>query len=752
MNEYILFDIDKNKIVSVNENDVFDKLYFQKCRVPTSSELKKEKRDETVNDIKKSISKIEYKFPLYDPFTSNIYLVDKKYVYDRVINQHYRFPEQKILDELRDELENSDTDDIDQLEIRKQRKIGLMLKFMENFDIDTLNDTYIKIFYKLSDDVANELSIYKYSDNVGKELTICKNPSFHPNFYHIKPYLSRNEIINYALNFNIIDENCDDLNHKDIMKLCKKVNMLQINSSILLEHQNYIMNNNLGLVQYYTIQGSFFMNQYLRNMTQYTAKNVYLESLIKPMWQLVKNAPAFDKSYIVYRFIGNDDYLKGLNIGNIFTEKGFMSTTRDPFYRADLYKFGFILLKIKIPAHIKGVALCLETISHFPDEQEIIFPPNTQFKLTKRDADCSYYHTNTKFTSDVKTRYEFEWVENESIVFPRKEIIQTKEPLNFLKIKKSKGATLDERINFFIQKYTNIFHQFSLKFDSHEYTIMTEWYDGSSVYKDHYGITENNGFAMYTLYKGYMLFFIEITNGPNEPIMHVNKYIRYTSIDTNNLIGDENLIKFYSSVAYYFDVPSIVLYGNYLNCNTQIIRYGNSVQQRSFSIKNKDNISSQEKIKKDQPKFMGSYCVDFYDYLANNKKKCDSARLLQVELMPEFSYYDLDLLKEISPTKILNKTQSDELYQIYDKIFKKTGKNDTISEFYIWIVQNKCYLIDDFVLKINKIPEIKKNPFEYDWYILDPYAYLYERKYIQQYPDHMKFQTRHVKSNVLMDK
>ena len=40
-------------------------------------------------------------------------------------------------------------------------------------------------------------------------------------------------------------------------------------------------------------------------MYRYKYKNDYLESLIKPMWELIKNAPEFDKKYTLYRFIKN---------------------------------------------------------------------------------------------------------------------------------------------------------------------------------------------------------------------------------------------------------------------------------------------------------------------------------------------------------------------------------------------------------------------------------------------------------------
>src|SRR5439155_2826613 len=107
--------------------------------------------------------------------------------------------------------------------------------------------------------------------------------------------------------------------------------------------KHIIVNNKIGIVQYYSLQGSYFMNKYLRNPNDY--KNELLEKAIFSMWELIDTAPSFDKSYILYRFINDDIYLKYLKIGDTFIDPSFISTTRDPFYKSETYKFGFILIK-----------------------------------------------------------------------------------------------------------------------------------------------------------------------------------------------------------------------------------------------------------------------------------------------------------------------------------------------------------------------------------------------------------------------
>ena len=243
-----------------------------------------------------------------------------------------------------------------------------MIKFLESFNLDTLYKTYMQVFYL-------------YANEVGKNITTCKKPSFLPHFIHIKPYYTRSEVINMALNMNIKLED-KYYNQDEVNKLCNKISNNDISADILLQHQKYIINNDkVGLVQYYTLQGSYFINNYLRKLVNYNYKNEYLESLITPMWKLLNNAPAFDKSYILYRFISDDKHLRQLNIGEIYTELGFTSTTRDPFYRSDLYKFGMILVKINIPKNKKGVALCVETLSHFSKSIKVKVPYSTREEL-----------------------------------------------------------------------------------------------------------------------------------------------------------------------------------------------------------------------------------------------------------------------------------------------------------------------------------------------------------------------------------
>lgn len=739
-----LYNIKNNTIQNYKNNDVYDSIYFLETRLPSTEEIKKHKLKVTVEELKNKISKIDNKIPLYDVVTENMYLIQKENVYNRVYHQNYRFPEKELIEELKLKqkkyLKIKESGNVETLLLRKIIKVDLMLGFLENFNIDVLYDTYVKVFYKYS----------KY----GKELTLCKNLSFVPQFQHVKPYLTKGEILNLALNFQVIN------NENSIVEidndLCKKIAKHQMTSTMLLTHHNYIiLNEKLGLTQYYTIQGSYFMNQYLRNMTSYYNKNEYLENLIHPMWNLVLDAPSFDKDYYVYRFINNDSFLSNLEIGDTFIESGFMSTTRDPFYRADLYKFGFILIKVKIPKDVKGVALCLETISHFPEELEIIFPPKTHFKLINKGENCKYYHTDKEFSKQIKTRYEFEWIKNEPIVFSRNVKTTNTKRVNFLEIPKISSLSLTEKIKTFENNYVNEMYQFKTTIGDSEYVVISEWYDSTSAYKNFYAIESKMGYSIYTLYNGYILFFIEIGETPIGNVMHINYFLKYSSVDPSKIIGDEHLIKFFCSVANYFDIQKVALYSNYLNCTIYSdkinMQHGGKIKQRSFGFPDKDTILNSDKKISEINILGGSYPVDLYQYLMTGKKRYSDINLLNIELRPMFSYYYLDTLKTTSPNKVLLKDDRDELYQIYNKIFlnEVSENDDNIAFFYSWIKEKKCYLLDYLARKLDRLFD-KHNPFIRDYYLLDPQTYLYNRRLISTYPININKELS-IKRNVLKE-
>ena len=698
--DHIIMDLYGSTCRPVRESDIDDK----ETKIPSC--ITKKNISALIAKTKIYISKLETRIPLYDSYSQNILPIDRYAVYDRVMYDYYRFPNKEIIDLIKSNF-NADPAITDQLILGNNNKILHFITFMDYFDNDILYQTYVNVFYK-------------YSIYCGKEITLCKKPSFLPIFTHITPYFTKNEVINMALNNGEIPikiGNYNDIDDNELIRLCKSVSKNEMSHEILMNHKKYMMHlNALGLIQFYTLQGAFFMNQYLRNNVLYKHRNAYLESLITPMWKTVVGAPAFDKRYTLYRFIKNDDYLVTVNIGDTFTESGFMSSTRDPFHFSQDSYFGFILIKINIPKDIPGIALCLETISSFPTEQEVIFPPNSRFKLMKKNLDCVYHHTDDHITAKVKVRYEFDWLENGPILFTR--TLPSPAPYNvdFLTIPKNTDRiSIIDKIKAFAHDYVNTMDQFELTIDGNTYTVMIEWYNSTSAYSKMYGLRTQHGFSMYSIKDGHMLFFIEIAEIESDaatahkqpsgtPTMCINYYVNFNSLDHVNLISDTHLVTLYASIAHYFDIHKITIYANMMCCDRNI-QY--------------DNINI----------YGGKYCIDIYQYYVSSNKKY--ADILNIEMHPQFSYYDLDTLKKLSPSTVFVNTDG-EIYQVYDKIYVTSGIGDNMAAFYVWLADTRCYLLSAYVAKLDMMFG-ESNPFRVPRYNFDATAYLYNRKIITTY-------------------
>jgi len=767
----ILWYTKENKLQIVNDSDVFSHLYYSIASIPSERDLReyvennplgkltsiiKGSDDQKIKEIKtkeiktkeikdnsdtyesfiisqkKKISKINCNLPLYDEYTKNMFLISRDNIYTRVMYQHYRFPDNYLIKYLKKELSKIKKllsiipkDDIILLErigttkfieitrtkyqkyvlvLRKYRKLYLMISFMENFDIDILQQNY-------------QTTFYNYSNKVGKNITICIRPSFKPHFAHINPYYTRSELINLGLNMEIIKPSNIYYTPGKILKLCEKVKKNDIDSETISNHQMHIIRSDrIGLIQYYSLQGSYFINRYLRGMIGNPYKNPLLDKITASMYDTVNDSPKFDKNYILYRFIDNDSHLKYLKVGDIYTTNSFVSTTRDPFYKSDIYKFGFVLVKIKIPKNVKGVALCIETLSHFPKEQEILLSPMTKLKLVKKNRNSPYYHTDQIFVSEINTRYEFEYVGKNKLSLPKKiEYTGYQKTIDFLKIPRVKSLTINERIVNFFDKYVNDMGFFKYKIGDKVFKINTEWYDSTSVYRQFYSKRIDNGFSIYLMYQNYIHFFIEIGEDTHR-YMYVNYYFRISSTPKKKAISDDDFIYFISTLAWYFSIEKVIIYADYSSCELgkdSCITYSDSDTDGNVYYRG------------------GNYCTDFYNYLNKGEKKYSNFD--STELTSMFYYSLLDVLKLSNPLTVLSPDDRDEIYQIYIKsyVIKFEKSKHNLADFYVWMIRNYCYCSKTLIKKFYKIyPE--NNPFDNDKYVLNPYLFLYNRNIIEE--------------------
>jgi hypothetical protein len=778
----ILYNKSNNSLEKVKNTEALDNLYYLKHDLPTQSQIdeyvKKNNNDisnflknKGLKNIVINLSSLTDHFPLFSPYDENLYLVSKELVFKYVMYDDYRFPTQDFLTKLIQKQQKigtenrSQTDDV--IEKRKYKKMNLMINFLTIFDLDIMQKNYEKVFY------ANNPR-----GNVDeKNLSICKRPSYMTHFQHLKPYYTIDDLRNIALNMG------RDISDYD--KLCSVVRENDISADTLLEHQRHIIKNDkVGLIQYYTLQGSYVMNEYLRNNVSYNTKNLYLEKLIKLMWELVNESPAFDKSYTVYRFVFTDSHISHLQIGDIYIEPSFISTTRDPFYRVDLHKFGFILVKIKIPKMQKGMALCVETLSHFMDEQEIVLPPLSMLRLDKRDDKCDYFHTNKKCTSLITSRYEFTLIGKKDISFIDKPLVKYVKTIDFLKLPEyvEKDKTIDGRIDHFFNNSLNEQNQFIAIVGKSKFVIIAEFYNSLGIIDKFYAVSTENGFSFYTIYENYIIFMIEIGSHPKtkRPYMHVNYNIKYSTVNKNKYFSDNEFILFLSSIAFYFKIDSVTLWADFKSCDLFAFQHNKKfAPDRSYEesegnipynfVKNfQSTIDDVPKIQRSyETKFDndndyieninfskliggGTYCVDFYKYFTKSKTKYDS--ISSLELQPNFTYKQLDIMLVVSPFDILNKNDPDDIYQIYDKAYLQSIPDieyDNLADFYIYLIEHKCYLVNTFVEKLNRLFNKNVSPFVLHSYNLDPYAYLYNHELIGYYPDDDSY---HSETNIKTNK
>ena len=263
----------------------------------------------SLNDVidKIGISKFEDRIPLYDIKSNKIYLIYRDNVYNRIVYDNYRLVTPELIDQLPSN----------------------MKVFMSYYDLDILETTYYKVFYK------------SFIQN--KYITDCVRPSYKSKLSHIRPYYQKDELYYLSIDWGKLEQNTD---------ICEEIRDHDISAETLINHQIHIFKQkSVCLVKYYSLFGSYLINEYCRktNCCIKTPLNKYvvdpiLEHEIELMIKLIKKAPAIESyrknsTQSMYRLIENDNFLSHLKIGDEYIDPSFMSTTRDPFSYQNNYEF-----------------------------------------------------------------------------------------------------------------------------------------------------------------------------------------------------------------------------------------------------------------------------------------------------------------------------------------------------------------------------------------------------------------------------
>jgi hypothetical protein len=468
---------------------------------------------------KMKLSLYEEQIPMYDIYSKEIYPINKKNIHSRLIEYHYRF----INKEVYEWIKLLHDKNIKNIELAT--KYSNLLKIMDNYDINTLIETSYK-------------TLYKYSPSLGLLVSICKRNSFHPYINHLKPYYTKLELIKLGQNMSLIKKNImpDDLMDQTMhYNVCKAVSNNDVSFTELELHHNHIINTNcISWITFYSHNGSFLFNKYLRNNIM---MQPFLYNGIKKINECIKNAPALSNEYDIYRFIWDDKFLNDLAIGDIFIDKGFVSTTRDPFYSPGLNgNFGLVLLKIKIPKNKKGVGLFIENFSLFPKEEEFLLPPNTKLKLLSRDENFKYFHTNSDFEKIINRKYEFELIETDWSVVDMIEPFKIKEEFHSIKNINISGNNRVNIIKQFLKNYINENSQICIKINDTKYKINYHWFDTITTqsYEKLYYNKIIDG-IMFSVFDENGYPFINIELGNKLVINYLNRFFYYkTKQDLDN--------------------------------------------------------------------------------------------------------------------------------------------------------------------------------------------------------------------------
>jgi len=694
------------------------------------------KLEEFISEQKNNLSRLSYKIPLFDYTTKNIYLIVAEDVFIKVSIFDYRFPDNRIMNLLQNTIKELHNIKIPNAEWIDQyiNKINKNINFLSNFNLILLKETFTDIFLN--------------TNPTTRELTSCIKPSYLPYQNYQSPYYTKSELVSMALNLNLVEftnKNPWSYSKSEIKKICDSLSEYEIKTQMLIFNQLYILYNNAkSYVQYYSLFGSYYFNSYLRNTNSTTDPE--LDTHIDNILQIIKKAPQFDSDYEVYRFIESDDYLSDLKIGDIFNERSFISTTRNPFYSMKDNVFGFIILKIKLKKKIPGIALLIESYSNYPHEQEVLLPPS-KLKLVSIDSDFKYYHWNKLAERKIIKKYVFEYVE--TISYDIKDYTS-----NYLKFdgfileidffNKSYGKNTSESMYNFFNSLTkvNLRRFFYSKIGQTTYKFSAYFLTQNKVYSKFFFLQKSDdenrllGDEIYLTIQnpsnGEIELIVEIRN-----IISINYYHRFSGLKNN--IPDNDLLHWLSGLAKSLNISTIIIHGNYssyAHVVEKILSKSNFDQEtlldNFITLQNQNIDNPDTNILNLYTADINTYCIDLVEYIFEKKKRFDKKSYINRRV----PFHLIDKLNNVNFEQLYQKYGIKEyIYEELYRIFLKLNKpNISVIDFYKIIHNLYPYMILNLHnLIVLSLPKSSVLPWHF-YYIFKPFEYLFEKELIQFLP------------------
>jgi len=700
---------------SVDEEIVLHELYYN-LAILDSSKYK----ENDFHHAKIQLSQIDNSIPLFDIFSKNLYLIQSSNVYSRVIFHHYRLPNEKIVKILTYTLKKiSESNKLSNSAYTEKLKKNI--NFISNYDLDTLAQTYYKVFY--------------LSQPMTSDLTTCIKPSFIP-FITTKPYYTKSELINLGLNMEIKI----DLKTIELDSICQIISANEITSKEILEHQIYIKENIAkAYVQLYSLLGSYYWNYYIRNEC---LKDQFVEKQIDNLHAIILKAPAFDKDYWLYRFVSYDDYLSHLIPGDKYEEKSFISTTRNPFYDPKNNLFGFILIKIKIPKEVEGIGLCIESYSLFQSEEEVLLNPGV-LKLISIKENYHYYHPNPNASKRIKKLYTFEYIKPiksppSTVATEYKLNLEPIPKINWLEVPKADGDDFASKVYYFYRIVLPIYNNkryFYSDIGSQTYLFQAFYLDDNPVYEKYFFLQNKSTqkkdeiyFVLQNENTGEIVLFIELRD-----TISVNYISRF--LGSKNIFNDEDLIKFISSMAHYFSIDSVIIHNTYSSYD--------KISSNLLKIYDENIIDDSNPDNHTISLFSGDFKywnVDLINFIEKKTSRYKSIPGVEFNLRK----HHIQFMDMIDAQDIFTSTEKTPLFSILNKLDKnkvdssgtsgkQTSKSKTkLTDFYLHIHYNYFYLLDELNQLIafynNDIfITVDSNPWLNSYFILNSEEYLYNK-------------------------
>ena len=94
-------------------------------------------------------------------------------------------------------------------------------------------------------------------------------------------------------------------------------------------------------------------------------------------------------------------------------------------------------------------------------------------------------------------------------------------------------------------------------------------------------------------------------------------------------------------------------------------------------------------------------------------------------------------------TRLLSQKNLEMLDKYFDEVIVcqnpiYNSARDRFMSYYLWMIENRCYLMDIFIKKFDRLYKDQPNPFKQSIYILDAMCFLYNRHYISTYNKYIK--------------